>query len=302
MAGTLIKPERLRLLLDVDNWSASVNNLVPNPAAPVAVLIPNGSDIQFELFAFDSSVGAFGANNSQLDYTNIVSVVIALQDKNTPHNATSYWSVTIPPALINNTCTAANWTAGTDQQIKQIISSSLNTFAMNSASQQYWLCIYAITNGSTALYAGSTAFTAGTVIIDSNGNAQQIVGSAAAGTSGGSAPSWATTLGATTTDGGITWTRVTVPNGIMPMSTFQVALEDTGLPAGQVGVWPLPGPDGLLHNVASGQDAQGNFILTVDQTGYAGKVFACPFFSCSDGVYRTVKLVQSGSQIIATIQ
>jgi hypothetical protein len=40
------------------------------------------------------------------------------------------------------------------------------------------------------------------VILDSNGNLQRVK---VAGTSGGSAPSWSTTIGGTTTDGGITW-------------------------------------------------------------------------------------------------
>jgi hypothetical protein len=61
----------------------------------------------------------------------------------------------------------------------------------------------------TYLNAGSwalgTNYTAGTVIIDPNGNGQVVI---VAGASGGSAPSWSQTLFATTTDSTVTWQNV----------------------------------------------------------------------------------------------
>ena len=55
-------------------------------------------------------------------------------------------------------------------------------------------------------WAASTAFTAGQFITDPNGNLQQV---RSAGTSGSAQPSqWATALGATTTDAGVTWVNI----------------------------------------------------------------------------------------------
>lgn len=51
-------------------------------------------------------------------------------------------------------------------------------------------------------YAASTAFTFGQVIIDTNGNLQRVL---VAGTSGASAPAWATSSAAPTTDGTVIW-------------------------------------------------------------------------------------------------
>lgn len=51
--------------------------------------------------------------------------------------------------------------------------------------------------------AGSTALVAPLVILDSNGNVQQ--SQSASGTTGGTQPVWATTIGAATTDNTITW-------------------------------------------------------------------------------------------------
>ncbi|MDE1828263.1 MAG: hypothetical protein KGH65_03835 [Candidatus Micrarchaeota archaeon] len=56
----------------------------------------------------------------------------------------------------------------------------------------------------TPAWAASTVYALNTIIVDSNGNQQQVT---TAGTSGsGTHPTWATTLNATTTDGTVTWT------------------------------------------------------------------------------------------------
>lgn len=54
-------------------------------------------------------------------------------------------------------------------------------------------------------WAASTAETVGNLIIDGNGNTQKCT---TAGTTGTSAPNWARTLNATTTDGTATWTMI----------------------------------------------------------------------------------------------
>ena len=70
-------------------------------------------------------------------------------------------------------------------------------------------------NGSTNNYAQnatswvSQAWALGQQIIDSNGALQRVT---SPGTSGGSSPSWATTVGATTNDGSVRWTLIQKPS------------------------------------------------------------------------------------------
>lgn len=54
-------------------------------------------------------------------------------------------------------------------------------------------------------WAKNTFYSLVSVIIDSNGNLQEVIG---AGVSGASTPTWGTNLGVTTTDGGVTWLMV----------------------------------------------------------------------------------------------
>ena len=56
---------------------------------------------------------------------------------------------------------------------------------------------------SSVAWATGTPYALGQYIVDPNGNIQVVT---QAGTSGGSAPSWATAIGATTTDGTVQWT------------------------------------------------------------------------------------------------
>jgi hypothetical protein len=57
-------------------------------------------------------------------------------------------------------------------------------------------------NAGTLLWQATPAYNPGAIILDSNGNLQTTV---AGGQQGAAAPEWATTPGATTTDGAITW-------------------------------------------------------------------------------------------------
>ncbi len=68
-------------------------------------------------------------------------------------------------------------------------------------------------------WAGSTAWTAGNLIVDANGNIQRCT---TAGTSGSTAPTWATALGATTSDGTLVWTLVALHTAPAPMLAHAV--------------------------------------------------------------------------------
>lgn len=63
----------------------------------------------------------------------------------------------------------------------------------------------ALAGGTFGAWASTHAYAVGNLIVDSNGNIQRCN---TAGTSGGSAPTWATLLGNTTTDNTVTWTVV----------------------------------------------------------------------------------------------
>src|SRR5262249_5699060 len=66
-----------------------------------------------------------------------------------------------------------------------------------------------------ASWAATTAYTLGNLIADSNGNVQRCT---TAGTSGGSHPTWATTIGTTTNDAApLVWTLVAKSTAPTPM-------------------------------------------------------------------------------------
>jgi hypothetical protein len=76
----------------------------------------------------------------------------------------------------------------------------------------------AIGTGNPA-WAASTAWTVGNLIVDANGNIQRCT---TAGSSGSAAPTWATALSATTSDGGVVWTLVALHTAPAPMLAHAV--------------------------------------------------------------------------------
>jgi hypothetical protein len=72
---------------------------------------------------------------------------------------------------------------------------------------------------ANANWAASTAYSIGNLIVDLNGNIQRCT---TAGTSGASHPTWATTIGNTTTDNSVTWTLVARSTAPVPMIAHDV--------------------------------------------------------------------------------
>lgn len=106
---------------------------------------------------------------------------------------TDLWGAAWTPADINNAGFGIQLVA--NQASTRTTSASI-TFINESINQPVLVTVYygAGTSLSGSVYAK--------IIIDSNGNLQRVK---VAGTSGGSAPTWSTTIGGTTVDGGITW-------------------------------------------------------------------------------------------------
>ena len=73
--------------------------------------------------------------------------------------------------------------------------------------------------GTPVQYTANQSYTVGQAVIDPAGNIQVAT---AAGTSGASAPSWNSTIGGTTTDGGVTWTN----EGVAPTASNASLSQD----------------------------------------------------------------------------
>ncbi len=105
------------------------------------------------------------------------------------------------------------------------VTANATTFpAVASGSTVDYIAIYKNTGAATA-WAASTAYSAGTVIQDSNGNLQKCV---TAGSSGSAAPTWNTTYNGATTDGTVSWLNIGPNNPLMVL--FDSASGSPGLP------------------------------------------------------------------------
>lgn len=81
--------------------------------------------------------------------------------------------------------------------------------------------------GPAGAWAASTAFNTFAAILDSNQNLQ-IVTNGGGGDSGGSAPTWATAIGTTTSDGALTWTCLG-PGVALTTASVQYSFSTTGI-------------------------------------------------------------------------
>jgi hypothetical protein len=119
---------------------------------------------------------------------------------------------------------------------------------------------------AATVYGGATAGAPNVcVIVDNNGNLQSIASSPAiSGTSGATAPTWATSIGSTTTDGTITWV-CSGPAGVLWSGTLQYAWSPVGID-GTVGT---ASPVTLVANGGLGTGFQ--LQLTVNITGTAAR-------------------------------
>jgi hypothetical protein len=122
--------------------------------------------------------------------------------------------------------------ATTDYAANPLTIQELGLFA-NSAA----MVLPVLVGGAFGAWVSLHAYAAGNLLIDSNGNTQRCT---TAGTSGAAAPSWATTMGGTTTDSTVTWTLAAMHTAPSPMIAHVVvpAFPYTG-GANYSGTWTI---------------------------------------------------------------
>lgn len=99
------------------------------------------------------------------------------------------------------------------------------------------LALPAATGTPNPAWAAATSYALGALIVDSNGNLQRCT---TAGQSGAAAPAWASAIGATTTDGSVTWTLVATHTAPGPMIAHVVVPAFAYTGAGNYsGTWTL---------------------------------------------------------------
>jgi len=288
-----IPAQRIRLALDVSKW---LPGTIPTDViSGNAVQIANGADLIFELM-FSYGAMTDGPPSTVLDLSDFASVIIALQNSSNPHNATTYWSVTVPVANFNNTVTAAQWGASQPNSIAQV--TALVTGAANalvlSGSPGFWLCVYAVSDypilAGVSISGGGTGYQANDVLTIAGGTliagataATVQVTSVNAGvitglqilTYGGwsvnpSTPNAATGGHGMTASIGLTFTAA---QRQIPLQFFNVNIMDTGMPV----LNPISSPqvlgydsflcsDGYYRRQSVVMDGAGNWVPVVDQT------------------------------------
>ena len=141
--------QRVRFPINVDDWSVAPTDLI----AQAAILLANGADLQFENIFYHGDLGTL-ADSNLVDFTNIASVNYALQPNNDPHNASAYWSFSVPNANITNTMTVELWNVqpyvSTSTQITLAVPNVNNSIVAIAPSSTFWLCVYGLTTDNPA--------------------------------------------------------------------------------------------------------------------------------------------------------
>ncbi len=286
-----ITSQRIRFTVDASKWVQSSTDIFLG--APIT--LASGADLQIEnIFSFGT---LSDAPSTVIDLVPFSQIIYSLQDSNSAHNAEIFWSVVVPANQFDNTVTAAQWSAATSGATKQQtlvrIPSGTNNIQPPSQGESMWLCLYGVTSGATKAWAINTAFALGDIVIDTNGNPQRVT---SAGTSGGSAPTWATVVSTTTTDNSVTWTMIAVTGQKVPLGAFAINLYDTGIPI-SFGVMYILCSDNLVRRVSAVQDASSNWVLDVEQTGLSQNGQSLPYVVDTAGAYHRISLVQDAGGI-----
>lgn len=172
---------------------------------------------------------------------------------------------------------SATWGAGTAYTAWAGPSSVFS--AVKDSNDSLWVCVIGgVSGGSTPFVApfvwqANHAYIVGQTTIDTNSNTQMVT---TAGTSGGSAPSWGTTKGSTTTDNGVTWTNQGSAYGTIAQETTGVRWVNVGKTASwaasriyykPVNGWYPPGPSSPFGGVSVNDGTNIEFVV---QSGVSG--------------------------------
>lgn len=211
-------------------------------------------------------------------------------------NAAPAWSATLGAiGVVTNdneinwiSLGSATWNAGTTYFAW---SGQASTFsAVEDSNGSLWVCIVGGTSqGSTPFVAplvwqSSHAYVLNQTTIDSNSNTQQVT---TAGTSGGSAPSWNTAKGGTTSDGGVTWTNLGSAYGTVVKESTGVQWVNVGQSASWIASqiynrptagWNPPGPSDPFGGSVINDGTDIEFDV---QTGVSGS--SAPAWNTSPG-------------------
>ena len=147
MPNPTASAQTVRTAFDIAKWDSGT---VPiDLVTSTNIQLGLGCDLLWQMI-FSTGTLADGTIEA---FTNIASVVIALQDAST--HTTTYWSQTvlnasiIAPGAGSPALTAANWTNGTQQQISLAIPHSVwNTLSMTGQTT-FCVCIFGVTTDAT---------------------------------------------------------------------------------------------------------------------------------------------------------
>jgi hypothetical protein len=147
-------------------------------------------------------------------------------------------------------------------------------------------------------WAANTSFILGALILDSNGNVQQVSATAGAGLSGSSQPSWATSYGATTTDGNLTWKNYGAPVGALGMD---ITLRDSRIENNTIWYPQGNADEALIYEDNTASTAAGRITLQ-NIWGYFSASQQGVVLSTKNGKVELVVHDSSFSNIIAMVK
>jgi len=201
-----------------------------NAAQTAEIVIQDGSSNNI-LQVSAASAGAWGNSlRVDIDYgttdpTKLFNLTVTQVDTSTPPRVIA--TETFRNLTVDNT--QSNFAVKVVNNNSQLISLALLAASAMPAQTG------SVSSAFTAIgmsWVKDTKFSVGTVIVDKNGNLEQVTKSTAAGQSGSAPPAWPTTVGATVADGDLTWTMIRAVTSGQALGVHLSETMETGLNTG----------------------------------------------------------------------